>query len=48
MKRNISAVALASALALIATEAGAVNLVNNGDFDNIGGVWTGQHGAGIQ
>jgi len=46
MKRIISAVALASALALIATEAGAANLVNNGDFDNIGGVWTDNTGNG--
>jgi hypothetical protein len=46
MNRNISAVAIASALALIATEAGAVNLVNNGDFDNIGGVWTDNTGLG--
>jgi hypothetical protein len=46
MKPNISAVAIASALALIATEAGAVDLVNNGDFDNIGGVWTDNTGLG--
>lgn len=46
MRRNISAVAIAGALALIASEAGAVNLVDNGDFDNVGGVWTDNTGDG--
>lgn len=46
MRRNISAVAIAGALALIASEAGAVNLVDNGDFNNVGGVWTDNTGDG--
>jgi hypothetical protein len=47
MKRKIiAAAAIASASALIATGARAVNLVNNGDFDNIGGVWTDNTGLG--
>jgi Protein of unknown function (DUF642) len=46
MKRSICALAIAGALALIATEAGAVSLVTNGDFDNIGALWTDNTGLG--
>ena len=46
MKRNIITAAIAAASALIATEAGAANLVTNGDFDNIGGVWSDNTGDG--
>jgi hypothetical protein len=46
MKRNIITAAIAAASALIATGAGAANLVTNGDFDNIGGVWSDNTGDG--
>ena len=46
MKRNIITAAIATASALIATGAGAANLVTNGDFDNIGGVWSDNTGDG--
>ena len=36
----------AAITALAATEAGAANLVNNGDFANIGGVWVNNTGLG--
>jgi hypothetical protein len=46
MKRNIITAAIVSAAALIATGASAANLVTNGDFDNIGGVWSDNSGLG--
>jgi hypothetical protein len=44
--RNIIAATIASASALIATGAVAADLVQNGDFDNIGGIWTDNTGLG--
>jgi hypothetical protein len=46
MKRNIITAAIATAAVLIATGAGAANLVTNRDFDNIGGVWSDNTGLG--
>jgi hypothetical protein len=40
MKRDIIAAAIAGAAALISTGAGAVNLVENGDFDNTAFLWS--------
>jgi hypothetical protein len=46
MRRSLTAAAFAGGLALIATEAGAANLVSNGDFANIDGTWTDNTGLG--